>query len=108
MPMEKTKTKMYLLILDWVPVGHALNSAAHAAVACFSKYQHTPAMQEWLNHSFRKVTCKVTTEQFEDARGLAQDWVEITELSLEGKPVALAFCPRKDWPAGFKFYPLYK
>jgi peptidyl-tRNA hydrolase len=101
-----TKLKMYILIPDDIPLGHAINSAAHASLACYLKYSDVPAMQKWLDHSFKKVTVKVTREQFEDAK-YSWGWVLLTESALDNKEVALAFCPREAWPDKFKTFPLY-
>lgn len=104
---DPQKLKMYILIPDDIPLGHAINSAAHASLACYLKYKDAPAMQEWLDHSFKKVTVKVTREQFEAAK---YGWgcVVLTESALDNKEAALAFCPRDAWSDEFKTFPLYK
>lgn len=104
---EFQKLKMYILIPDDIPLGHAINSAAHASLACYLKYRSAPGMQNWLDHSFKKVTVKVTREQFELAKSCA-GWVLLTESALDNKEVALAFWPRETWPDEFKTFPLYK
>jgi peptidyl-tRNA hydrolase len=56
--------RMYILVLDDLPIGHAINTSSHAAVACTLRYLDTPEVKEWLEDSFRKVTCKVTEKEF--------------------------------------------
>ena len=56
---------------------------------------------------FRKAVCKVSEEEFEKAKGVA-DHVVLTESALDGQEVAIAFKPREEWPKAFKFYPLYR
>lgn len=100
--------RMYILVLDDLPVGHAINTACHAAVACTLKYQITEDVQDWLDDSFRKVTCKVTQHQFDQALEKENDYVIMTELNLGGRETAIAFKPRDRYHKMFKFLTLYK
>jgi peptidyl-tRNA hydrolase len=99
--------KMYILIRDDVPLGHALTAAAHASLACYLKFQEREEVAQWLSGPFKKVICKVDAAQFEQARAVA-DHVVMTESALDGREVALAFCPREEWPKSFKFLSLYR
>ncbi len=98
--------KMYILILDWVDLGHALNSASHAGLVGYLKWQHDPIIELWLANSFRKVTCKVTQDEFERAKQF-DDFEVITELAFDKKEVGLVFKPRYEWPKFFKYLKLY-
>ena len=100
-------SKIYILIKDWVDVGHAVNTAGHASLLLYLRNKDNPELKEWLENSFRKVTCKVTEEEFERAKQF-EGWTPITEMAFDQKEVALAFLPRKEWPKFFKFLPLYK
>lgn len=104
--MAEMKTKMYILIPEDVPLGHAINSAAHASLACYLAYKDDSDMKWWLDESYRKVTVKVTRAQFEQARA-CPDRVVITESALHGIETAMAFKPRPAWPPCFQFYRLY-
>ncbi len=64
-------------------------------------------MRAWLAGPFAKAVCKVTDEQFEQAKSVP-DRVVLTESALGGAEVALAFKPRDAWPKSFKFYRLYR
>lgn len=100
--------KSYFLIKEDYPVGYALNSMAHAGAMLALKYDMTePLMREWLNTSFRKVTCKVTLEQFEQAKKY-DDWFVVTELAFDKQEVILVFKPREEYPKFFKYLSLYK
>ena len=99
--------KMYILILNDIPIGTAVNSACHAAVAATLKYQDTPEVKEWLQDSFRKVTCQVTLEQLNKAIEVEQDFVEITEINLDGILVGVAFKPRAEYHKHFKYLTLF-
>ena len=104
---ELKRLKMYVLVKDTVPLGHAINSVGHATVACYIKFQDSPVVIDWLEHSFRKVTCKVTQAQFDEAK-LVADHVVITESALGGEETVVVFKPRDVWPEQFRYYPLYK
>jgi hypothetical protein len=101
------KLKMYILILDWVDLGHAINSVGHAGLMGYLEWEHEPIMKEWLANSFRKVTCKVNQKEFEHAKEF-DDYQIITELAFDGKEVGLVFKPRYEWPKFFKYLKLYK
>ena len=98
--------KMYILIPNDISIGMAVNSAAHASLKCHLKYQHDPEYQDWLNNSFKKVTCSVTAYDFEMVKQV-NDYVIVTESNLYDKEVAIAFKPRKEYPAIFKTFDLY-
>ena len=100
--------RMYILVLDDLPVGHAINTACHAAVACVLKYQGSKGVKEWLETSFRKVTCKVSRQEFDHALKREKDFVIMTELNLEGRETAVAFKPRDSYHKMFKYLKLYK
>lgn len=98
--------KMYIAIPDWVPTGHAINSAAHASIACYVKFINDPNMQNWFNNYFKKVTCKVTDEEFQYLKTLDGS-VVITESALGGQEVAVALAPRPEWPERVSKLKLY-
>lgn len=101
------ESKMYILIRDKVPAGLAINSAAHASLACYLKYKDDPRMVDWLANSFKKVTCKVTDEEFAKAMKLEDDFVILTESSLGGEVTCVTFCPRDNYKCFFKFLKLF-
>lgn len=99
---------MYILVPDDVKTGFAVNGVAHASVVCFMKFMANRDMQKWLADSFKKVTCKVSRDELGEAIAAADDYVVITESAIGHETVAVAFCPRKEWPACFANYKLYK
>lgn len=100
--------KMYILILDSVPTGHAINSAAHASLACYLRFQDTPEMTQWVTSSFKKVTCRVTQQELDTAIGFVPEHVVITESNLDGAVMGAAFAPRAEWDPFFKTLALWK
>lgn len=64
-------------------------------------------MSQWLSGPFYKAVCKVSAKEFENAKKV-QDHVILTESALGGQEVAIAFCPRNEWPKMFKFLKLYR
>jgi hypothetical protein len=99
--------KEYILVLDWVDIGHAINSVAHAVLIAHKQWSDDPEYQKWLADSFRKVTCKVTQEEFEKAKSF-DDCVAVTESAFDNRDVALVFKPREEYPKFFRFLRLYK
>ena len=110
MEEKKQHLKMYVLVMDWVDVGHAVNSCAHAGMMAAKEWpegEGDEIMDEWYSDSFRKCTCKVTEKQFENAKKYG-DYVTVTEMAFDKKEVILVFKPRREWPKFFNFLQLYK
>ncbi|MBS2018749.1 MAG: hypothetical protein JST00_38135 [Deltaproteobacteria bacterium] len=99
--------KMYILIRESLPVGNAIVAAAHASLACYLRYRDDPDVVAWLAGPFRKVVCRVSDEELERARALP-DHVALTESSIGGAEVALAFKPRATWDKAFQYFRLYR
>ena len=62
--------KMYILVREKLPIGHQANCAAHASLACYLKFKDDPDMEDWLEFSYRKVTCAVTDAEFARAKAM--------------------------------------
>lgn len=100
--------KMYIILHNDVPDDWAPNCAAHASLSCFKTFEDRPEMQEWMDKSFKKVTCRAPDHIFQKAKEVG-DCVVINESDLPGNPeVAIAFCPREEWPKMFRFLALWK
>ena len=98
---------MYILIKESTPLGFAVLAAAHASLACYLRFRDSSEITTWLTGPFYKVICKVTDDEFEQAK-TTEDHVVLTESALDGKEIAIAFKPRDEWPKSFKFYRLYR
>jgi hypothetical protein len=98
---------MCILIRESVPVGFAVLAAAHASLACYLRFRESAEVAAWLAGPFYKVICKVSDEEFEQAKAV-EDRVVLTESGLGGAEVAIAFKPREEWPKGFRFYRLFR
>ena len=101
------KKTCFILIKESVPAGFAILAAAHASLAAYLKFKESPEVHQWLLGPFYKTVCKVNDKEFEKAKTF-DDYVILTESSLDNKEVAIAFKPREKWPKPFKFYQLYK
>ncbi len=99
--------KMYILVKEHVPLGHAIVAVAHASLAAYLKYQDSPEVRQWLAGPFYKVVCKVSEAEFERAKS-EPDHVVITESALDNQEVALAFKPREEWPKAFRYLRMYR
>jgi len=98
---------MYILARETIPIGHQVNCVGHAALGCYLKFKEKPEMQQWLDHSYKKITCKVSDEEFEKAKQEADDWYLCVENDIEGQETVLAFCPREKYSEFFKTLRLY-
>ena len=99
--------KMYILIKDSVSSGFAVTAAAHASLKSYLHNSGDWAVRLWVSGIFRKVICRVTDKEFEQAKR-HEDHVVITESALDNQEVALAFKPRTEWPKPFRYYQLYR
>ncbi len=103
--------KMYILVKESVPRGLGVNAVGHAALAGYLKFKDHPDTQEWLNNSFRKVTCLVSDAEFERAKKV-EDCLVIDENDWHNEKgnneVALVFRPRKEWHKMFNYLKLYR
>lgn len=104
--------KMYILVRKDAPKGFAVNAIGHASLACYLKFQEEVDMRSWVVNSFKKVTCKVTDEELEQAMaGFSEDldYVQITEGACHNDLMAIAFRPRfGGFPDVFKTFKLYR
>lgn len=99
--------KMYIVIKEWLPTGHALNTAAHAGLIGWLEFGGLDDTQKWLDDSFKKVTCMVSDEEFAELKKVEHSKV-ITEGRLDNDEVAIVFAPRNDWPPIMKTLRLWK
>lgn len=101
--------KMYICIKDDIPVGIAMNSAAHAGLMCHLEFNEQEHYKTWLKKSFKKVTCAVTPAEFAMLKEVS-DNIVVTESRLDGKEVAVVLCPRPDtdWPEFVNLLKLWK
>lgn len=100
--------KMYILIPEGVESGFAIVGAAHASLACYLKFSEDTNTKEWLSGPFYKTVCRVSQSELEKAKLDCPDFVSITESSLDGIEVAVAFKPLPEFPKGFRFFRLFK
>ena len=80
--------KMYICIKQDTPVGMAMNAAAHAGLMCHLEYENSLDYQEWLEKSFKKVTCAVTDAEFAMLKTLPDSCV-VTESRLANAELAI-------------------
>ena len=101
--------KMYICIKQETPVGMAMNAAAHAGLMCHLTFNQDPDYKDWLDKSFKKVTCAVTPAEFAMLKQL--DGIEVvTESRMDNAELAVVLCPRHDneWPEFVNLLKLWK
>lgn len=90
---------MYICIKQDTQAGMAMNAAAHAGLMCHLEFYGDGDYQEWLEKSFKKVTCAVTDAEFAMLKTL-EDHLVVTESRLNNAELAVVLKPRNDneWP----------
>ena len=101
--------KMYILVRNCIPTGHAATAIAHAAAAACLKWPGDERFDEWRENSFKKVVCMVTDKEFERAEE-CKDCIVMTESALDDEKTALVLKPRPigEWPKMIKYLRLYR
>jgi peptidyl-tRNA hydrolase len=101
--------KMYICIKQDTAVGMAMNAAAHAGLMCHLKYNEYSSYKEWLDKSFKKVTCAVTDAEFAMLKTV-EDHLVVTESRLDNAELAIVLKPRhdNDWPEFVNLLKLWK
>lgn len=110
------RLKMYVIVKDPAPypVGLGVNALAHASFMAARTFKGE-VFEDWINHSFRKVTCQVTPEQFDqciaeyEMMGMGRDvgYVVFNENDWEDRDMAAAFMPRYRMPEIFRTLKLH-
>ena len=101
--------KMYICIKQDTAVGMAMNAAAHGSLMCHLNFYGDGDYQEWLEKSFKKVTCAVTDAEFAMLKTL-EDHLVVTESRLDNAELAVVLKPRNDngWPEFVNLLKLWK
>jgi hypothetical protein len=101
-----TASKVYILVREKMiqeHLGLAICSVAHAGAICIleGQRQNSQEFKDWLDNSFKKVVCKVSEEEFEQARAYGPS-IYVSESTLGGEIISCVFSPREEWPEFFK------
>lgn len=97
---------MYIIVKDSIPDKLVPVITAHAALACYKKFEENENMIKWVNGVFKKVVCVTDDKEFEKFKD-ESDFVLLTESSLDNKEVSLAFCPREEYAKRFRFLKMW-
>ncbi|SHG89675.1 hypothetical protein SAMN05443549_10862 [Flavobacterium fluvii] len=97
---------MYIIVKDDIPDKIVPVITAHAALACYKKFETNADMTKWINGIFKKVVCLANEIEFDKLKN-ETDFVLLTESSLDNREVCLAFCPREEYPKKFKFLKMW-
>ena len=90
---------MYICIKQDTAPGMAMNAAAHAGLMCHLKFSEDIDYLDWLDNSFKKVTCSVTDAEFAMLKTI-EDHEVVTESRLNNAEVGIVLKPRQpnEWP----------
>lgn len=91
--------KMYICIKQDTAPGMAMNAAAHAGLMCHLKFSEDGDYLDWLDNSFKKVTCAVSDAEFAMLKTL-DDHLVVTESRMNNAEIAVVLKPRQpnEWP----------
>lgn len=112
---EKPKSKydflkMYVLVKDTAPIGLGINACAHVGFLAAKTFDSS-ITEEWRVCSFKKVTCLVSPEQFDEAikeiEKIDGNFVRFNEDDWECQDISVAFEPRYSFPDIFKTFKLH-
>lgn len=112
---EKPKSKydflkMYVLVKDTAPIGLGINSCSHVGFLAAKTFD-SQITDEWEKCSFKKVTCLVSPEQFDEAikeiEKIGGNYVRFNEDDWECQDISVAFEPRYSFPEIFKTFKLH-
>lgn len=112
---EKTKNKydflkMYVLVKDTAPIGLGINACSHVGFLAAKTFDSSIA-DEWEKCSFKKVTCLVSPEQFDEAikeiEKINGNFVVFNEDDWDNQDISVAFEPRYSFPDIFKTFKLH-
>lgn len=84
-PTEEGYYKMYIATLDEAPDYMYGTLVAHSVLGAHLKFQNDPIYQDWLKNSFRKVTIRVSREEFENIRKLENVYEGYENTILNGE-----------------------
>jgi len=102
--------KMYILVNDTAPIGLGINSIAHVGYLAAKTFDSSIA-EEWRVCSFKKVTCLVSEEQFNEAikeiEKIGGNFVSFNEDDWDNQYISVAFEPRYSFPEIFKTFKLH-
>lgn len=84
-PTEEGYYKMYIATLDEAPDYMYGTLVAHSVLGAHLKFQDETTYQDWLKNSFRKVTIRVSREEFENIRKLENVYEGYENTILNGE-----------------------
>lgn len=102
--------KMYVLVKDTAPIGLGINACSHVGFLAAKTFNSSIA-DEWEKCSFKKVTCLVSPEQFDEAireiEKINGNFVRFNEDDWDNQDISVAFEPRYSFPEIFKTFKLH-
>ena len=98
--------KMYIVIKLGTPDNLTPVITAHAALACYLKYETDKDMVDWVNGVFKKVICTATEKEFELLKNESRNIV-LTESTVGDSEVCIAFCPRPKYSNKLKYLKMW-
>lgn len=95
------------MVRDDVPDHIVPTLVAHAVLSAHLKFEHTDDYQDWLKHSFRKVTVRVNQKEFDKVSAL-NCHLAYESTVLDGQMCCAVVYPMSDVPNVLKFAKLWQ
>jgi hypothetical protein len=76
--------KMYIAVLDTVPDFMVPTLVAHTILAAHIQFERAEAYDDWLDHSFKKVTLRVNQKEFDRIAALPVVYLGHENTTLDG------------------------
>lgn len=105
---EKSKydsLAMYVIVKNTAPIGLGINACSHAGFLAGRKFSGKD-FEDWERYSFRKRTCLVSPEEFDECiraiKDIGGQYTVFIENDWNDQELSAAFAPRYSFPSIFK------
>lgn len=96
---------MYVIVKDTAPIGLGINACTHAGYLAGKQF-NSPVHSDWEKYSFRKRTCLVTPEEYDECikaiKAIDGNYLEFVENDWGNQALSAAFEARYSFPSIFK------
>lgn len=96
---------MYVIVKDTAPIGLGINACTHAGYLAGKQFKGQ-VHSDWEKHSFRKRTCLVTPEEYDECikaiKAVNGNYLEFIENDWGNQALSAAFEARYSFPSIFK------
>lgn len=96
---------MYVIVKDTAPIGLGINACTHAGYLAGKQF-NSQIHSDWEKYSFRKRTCLVSPEEYDECinaiKAINGNYLEFAENDWNNQALSAAFEARYSFPSIFK------